>query len=178
MPSTYVRKSRREEDLEKERSGATGDQRKRIERRLDDERRDRQREESRRRSIVGSAQTERDEWIQAKRLRAGSRFNLHYPNGVTPEAAMPESIMAALREYVDFPRPGPSPNSGARVYSRTLEKGMREDEVAHALGHPSSRKVSEDGGLTLVNSTYEVRDSTISVQFANGVVVKFGLISK
>ncbi len=181
VPSTHVRKSNREEDLEKQRGRATGDDRKRIERRLDGERRDRQREESRRRDRASGAQSDRDEWIQARRLRSGSRFNLHYPNGVPPEAATPEAIMAALREYVAFPRRETSAGAGgggARVYPRTLEKGMSEDDVAHVLGHPASRKVSEAAGVTMINSTYDLRDSSISVQFANGVLVKFGLISK
>ena len=89
--------------------------------------------------------------------------------------------MAALREYVAFPGRETSARAGgggARVYPRTLEKGMSEDDVAHVLGHPASRKVSEAAGVTMINSTYDLRDSSISVQFANGVLVKFGLISK
>jgi hypothetical protein len=102
VPSTTVSKSQRQKDLEKSRSGASAAERARIDHEIDSLERRRQHEASARRSDEARAKNVAEEWEAEKRLRSGSRFNLQYPNGVPPEAATPEAIMSALREYVDF----------------------------------------------------------------------------
>jgi hypothetical protein len=101
-PSTTVRKSSRERDLEKARGSASGAQRERIDRELSSLERQRRYEESRRRGGEAAAKDRAQQWEAGKRLKSGSRFNLQYPDGVPPAAATPEGIMAALRNYVDF----------------------------------------------------------------------------
>ena len=186
VPSTYVPKSNREKDLERERDGAAGDRRRALDRELSDVRNRREREEARLRIVANRAEIEQRQWEQERRLRSGSRFNLHYPNGVSPEAASPEAIMAALREYVEFsnalPRqsslqtrqpPKTAPNPAA------LKKGMSEEEVDSVLGGPpQSRRNSEAGGLPMVNATYDLPGSSVTAQFVNGVLARFTISSK
>ena len=188
VPNTYVSKSNREKDLEKEREGATGDRRKSLDRELDSYRRDRSREENRLRAIASRAQIEQQEWERERRLRSGSRFNLHYSNGVPSEASTPEAIMATLREFVTFPgtdrrgqrqqeqslrtRPAPAADPSA------LKKGMSEEEVEAVLGRPQSRKTSEAAGLPMVNASYDLPGSSVTAQFVNGVLAKFTISSK
>lgn len=185
VPNTYVSKSSRERDLEKQRSSATGDRRRDIDRDLDYLRRDREREESRLRSMASRAQIAADEWERDRRLRSGSRFNLHYPEGVSPEAASPESIMAALAEFVDFDDRGPlTEERQTTLRTRNhdgpaaLKKGMTEAEVSDILGNPRMRKTTEAAGLPIVEATYDSADSVIQAQFANGVLARFTISSK
>lgn len=181
VPNTYIGKSTRESDLEKERDGSTGDRRKSLDREIDMLRRDRQREETRLRVIADRARIEQQEWEQARRMRSGSRFNLHYPNGVSAEAATPEVIMAALRAFVDFgPMTGSPPRSRpAPANPAALKKGMSEEEVNQLLGGaPQERRTSEAAGLPMVNATYNLPDSTVTAQFVNGVLAKFSIASK
>jgi len=190
VPSTYVPKSNREKDLEKDREAASGDQRRRLDRELDDLRRARQREESRLRMIANRAEIEAREWEQQRRLRSGSRFNLHHPNGVPPSLTTPEAIMSALDEFVDFSRTGPPRGAQQSLSTRppdpttavadasSLRKGMSEQEVDRLLGAPQSRKISDAAGLPLVNATYELPASTVTAQFVNGVLAKFTISSK
>jgi hypothetical protein len=185
VPSTSVPKSRRERDLEKDRDGATGDRRRTLDRELDYLRRDRQREESQLRIVASRAQIEQQEWEAERRRRSGSRFNIHYPEGVPPEAATPQAVMAALAEFVDFgamktssgrredPPALRSRPSAAAPNPLALKKGMSEEEVENALGAPVSRTKGEAAGLPLVNSTYDLPETTVKAQFVNGVLAKY-----
>ncbi len=186
VPSTIVSKSNRERDLEKERNSATGDRRKSLDREVDYLRRDREREENRLRAIAGRAQIEQQDWEQARRLRSGSRFNLHYPTGVPPEAATPEAIMAALAEHVDFSPMGSRRSQSSSLRSRpepianpaALKKGMSEDEVENLLGRAQTRKTGEAAGLPMINATYDLPETTVTAQFVNGVLAKFVITTK
>lgn len=102
VPSTTVPKSSRQRHLEKERSSASGSRRAQIDREIDSLERRRRYEQSDRRMGEAAAKDRAEQWEADKRLKSGSRFNLHYPDGVPPEAATPEAIMAALGKYVDF----------------------------------------------------------------------------
>jgi len=48
-------------------------------------------------------------WEKAKRLAGGSRFNIRYESWLTDGDKTPESVMAALSEYLDFPAVAPPP---------------------------------------------------------------------
>ena len=187
VPSTSVPKSNREKDVERERNGATGDRRKSLDRQLDSYRHDRSREESRLRAIASRAQIEQQEWEREHRLRSGSRFNLHYPNGVPAEASTPEAIMATLREFVDFSgmdRRGQRREQSLRTRPSSsadpsaLKKGMSEEDVEAVLGRPQNRKTSEAAGLPMVNASYDLPGSSVAAQFVNGVLAKFTISSK
>lgn len=103
-PSTYVSKSSRERDLEKERSSTTDSSRRAsIDRELDYLRRERQREEDRRRREAAIVNAEKRAIERDARPNSGSRFNLHFNREVTDGDAHPRAVMAALAEYVDFP---------------------------------------------------------------------------
>ncbi|MBM3796658.1 MAG: hypothetical protein FJW31_21970 [Acidobacteria bacterium] len=185
VPNTYVSKSSRERDLEKQRNNASGDRRRDLDREIDYLRRDREREETRLRAIGGRVEVEAQEWERERRLRSGSRFNLHYPKGVSPEAASPEAIIAAVAEFVDFGEGATAGNDRRQPALRTrgdgaaaLKKGLTEAEVTDLLGEPRTRKTTQAAGLPIVEASYESADSVIQTQFANGVLARFTISSK
>ncbi len=98
-------KSRREKDLEAQLKSETDSaKRKQIRRRLDDLR-DRRDDTDRQNQIrAANASVQKEELINAKRLQGGSRFNLKYTGAVPSEALTREAVMAALAQYVTFPR--------------------------------------------------------------------------
>src|SRR4051812_26643381 len=80
-----VSKTKREKDLEKLVKEETDASRKRrLQRELDDIRADREREDSRNKAAAASASEVKKARIATDRLHSGSRFNIHYQNGVPP----------------------------------------------------------------------------------------------
>src|SRR5262245_34167523 len=79
VSATTETKSHREKDLEKAVKAETNaDRKRRLQRELDDLRRDRERENSRNRAIAEAATEAKKDRIADARLRGGSRFNLRY----------------------------------------------------------------------------------------------------
>ena len=78
VSANMVPKSYREKDLENRlRSTTNADDRRRIERDLDYETRERQRRESQERAIAQQATEAKEQRIASKRLDGWSRFNIH-----------------------------------------------------------------------------------------------------
>lgn len=184
-----VEKSRREKDLEAELSRTSNnEERRRIQRRIDDMRADREREERRNRRIAQENTEAKRERVQSKRLSAGSRFNVLYNPSVPPEALTPESLMQALAEYVSFgpdnsfASDGPATNSSdsAQLTDRAtgLRKGMSRSEVDSVLGAPSDVSERTQDDLKMTTCTYERPDSIIRAEFVNGVLVRFSSSSR
>jgi len=95
--------SQREKDLKSAIKNSSGDEKKRLERELNSERSSRERENSKAQAEAAQANMAREANIRTKRLDAGSRFNIYYRQGITPEAMTAEGVMKALDRYVTFP---------------------------------------------------------------------------
>jgi hypothetical protein len=91
-----------ERSLRESLKGASGDDKKRLQRELDGLRSARQRENTRAQAEAQQANLAREASIRAKRLDAGSRFNIRFRNGLPPEALTPEGVARALAQYADF----------------------------------------------------------------------------
>ncbi len=117
--STYVyvpeaSKSHREKDLEKSLRDETDPKaRKKMQRELDDLRRDRNRDNALAQAVAAQASQAKEESIRQRALDAGSRFNIRFPAGYLKEnPPTPELVTQALSEWLDFSGlPGaPAPN--------------------------------------------------------------------
>ena len=105
VPVRATEKSWREKDLEAQLKNETDSaKRKQLRRKLDDQRDRRESEDRRNKSLSADASARKEERINAKRLQGGSRFNLKYTGAVPSEALTREAVMAALAQYVTFPR--------------------------------------------------------------------------
>lgn len=121
----------------------------------------------------GAAQQLQKANERTQRLASGSRFNLRFPNGITPDDLEPEAIVAALAEYATFPttakrRPTADADQAKETAARPADsgepaKGMSVEEVERRVG--AARSVSGNGAVeTRVYAESEV-------DFYNGVAV-------
>jgi len=186
-----VSKSNRERDLERLVKDETDrDQKRRLQRELDDLRNDRERENGRNRAAAATAEEAKKARIATTRLHSGSRFNIRYQEGV-PRGLGPDGVMRALAEYVEFPfasdrRPAASrdtvvaqpvlqePVSG----TGTIRKGMTMAEVEQWLGRPEKTADRTEGTFRVVTATYSRGDQLITADFVEGVLVKYSIASK
>jgi hypothetical protein len=100
---TPADKSRREKDLEDQINNTDDpDQRRYLQRQLDDVRRQRERDDRRNQQIAQDDAARRTQQVTASRMTGGSRFNLNY-NGKVPAEITPHDVMAALAQWVSFP---------------------------------------------------------------------------
>lgn len=199
---TYVGKSRREQDLEKERKRTTEAWRIReIDRELDYLRRAREREEREARREAEALTAIKQREVASRRLDGGSRFNIWYPDKRLEQwVPTPEELMYSLAAYLDFGEggrggdgiPGVSRGTpGNRLTAAradaprdieraamSLRRGMASDDVHDLLGRPTRRRASKQGDLDAVIETWETPDSVTEVTFVGGVVVKFTSSSK
>ena len=97
-------KSRREKDLEKWiKDERDYERRRRMQRELDDLRRDRERENRRARSESRELTAQKESEIASKRLDAGSRFNLWFDEDrLEARAPTPREVRLMLSQFVDF----------------------------------------------------------------------------
>ena len=97
--------SRREKDL-KVQLMTTSDSAKRrqIQAKLNELRDRRERTDRENKILAADASARKEEVISGKRLQGGSRFNLKYTGAVPVEALTPQALMAALAQYVTFPK--------------------------------------------------------------------------
>jgi hypothetical protein len=189
---TVVPKSDREKDLEwrldRERDRYERD---RITRELDDLRRRRDRENDRRRRDAEEKTRMNADAIASRRAQGGSRFNLHFPEKLTPEQMRPDLVVRALGSYVIFPwlekpRPAPRPAVAAQAQqapktppnSTSLKKGMALADVERILGQPTRRGEKVEGSLKLQVLTFETATDLIEAQFLDGILVKYSFSSK
>jgi hypothetical protein len=175
-PSVYVptaHKTEREQNLEKEIPKLTDPaQRRKLSEELDGLKRNRQREDTRNRAEAAQAEQVKEANIRQRRLEGGSRFNLRYDRTVPPEALTPESVMAALQEWVDFSLLSVDRGQAPRG---ELRKGLTADEVDALLGRPERITERKEGTLTVSTSTYRTRDRVVTAEFVEGVLIRFSM---
>jgi hypothetical protein len=200
-----VEKSRREKDLEGQLSAQTDpDERRDTQRRLDDLRRERERQDRRNEQQARVQNEINKQRIEQKRLQGGARFNIRFESKQGQEGfASPQSVMEVLAAWVVFPpqnfggaqggptgaapiptgNDSPSPN-GAALASGTddpaaaVRKGMTLEEADAALGSPANRQDKEQDGMKQTSCTYQYKDKTIHADFVNGVLVKYTISSR
>ena len=204
---TYVGKSKRESDLEKERRNTTDpDQRRRIDRELGYLRDEREREERANKREAEALTAIKQREVATKRLDGGSRFNIWYADKRLERwAPTPEELMLSLSKYLDFGqsngdgvpgvgrgtagnrlvadngrgvRPAAGRSQDVEVAALALRRGQSTEEVHDLLGRPTRRRTSKQGDLDAVVETWETTDSVTEVTFVGGVVVKFTSSSK
>jgi hypothetical protein len=198
--SVYVpteSKSRREKDLEKSiRDERDPDRRRRMQRELDDLRRDRERENRHRESEKRDLEERKKSEIADKRLDAGSRFNLWFPEErLAMSVPTPGELRRLLAPGLDFSgedsrddsrrtpalddrRAGPSRPPAPTAAAADLRRGLSTDEVHDLLGDPIRKKAGKQGDLATLTEWYEEGDRVTEVTYVSGIVVKFATSSK
>jgi hypothetical protein len=187
-------KSRREKDLERDiKDERDYERRRRMQRELDDLRRDRERENRRARSESRELTERKQSEIAAKRLDAGSRFNLWFEEGrLEARAPTPREVRLMLAQFLDFegaPGPGPRPDArplppppppprGDLSRVNELRRGMSMEEVHDMLGDPSRNKAGKQGELSTVTEWYDDGDRVTEVVYVGNVIVRFSTGSK
>ena len=200
---TYVGKSSRERDLEKERNRTTdGSRRRQIDRELGYLRDAREREQRANQREAEALSAIKKSEVASKRLDGGSRFNIWYADKRLEQwTPTPEELMYSLAKYLDFGDgrngdgvPGVSRGAPARqnladngrnqapqdveTAALSLRRGQSTEDVHDLLGRPTRRRSSKQGDLEAVIETWETTDSVTEVTFVGGVVVKFTSSSK
>jgi hypothetical protein len=157
---------------------------------LDNLEADRERENARNRSAVAEAEEHRKQNIRQLRLEGGSRFNIRYQDQVPSEALTPESVMAALAQYVDFGQlrangpatsePGATspPASSLPRGPGSLHKGMLLPEVDALLGPPSSSSERKEGSLKVTERVYSSPNGRVTAWLVEGVLIRYTMTSE
>jgi hypothetical protein len=100
---TPAEKSQREKDLENQISNTDDpDQKRYLQRQLDDAVRQRERDDRRNKQIAEDDAARRAQQVIGNRMTGGSRFNLNY-NSKVPDNITPHDVMLALSKWVSFP---------------------------------------------------------------------------
>ena len=95
--------SQREKDLQDQINNTDDpDQKRYLQRQLDDLVRQRERDDRRNKQIAEEDAARRQQQVTANRMTGGSRFNLNY-NEKVPATMTPHDVMLALSKYVSFP---------------------------------------------------------------------------
>lgn len=172
-----VSKSRRETDLERNiRNETDRNRRDQMSRELSRLAADRERENSYRRSQEQQLTLQRKRDIEMKRLQAGSRFNLRFPDNYLKESIpTPADLRQMLAEYVDFGGDEPAREPASAPVSNQVRKGMYTDEVYRILGEPSDTGRSTLGEHEQVIATWVQAGGFTKVFFINGVAVKIAV---
>jgi hypothetical protein len=183
---TPASKSQREKDLEDQLKHTDDrDERDRIQRKLDDIRRQRERDDQRNRALAERTAAIKRDRVADERAKGGSRFNLKYDAKV-PANLTPQDVMAVLAQYVSFspqmagqpaatPTATLAPASHAPGAPSSLSKGMREEQVRAILGPPTSVSDANQGGLQVHSEIFVQGNSTVHTQFVNGVLVSYSI---
>ena len=123
----------------------------------------------------GAAQQLKTSNERTARLAAGSRFNLRYPNGVSPEGLTPESVVRALAEYATVSGivlasapPAPAAEPG-QIPTLAVHKGQTTNEVQSILGAPVSS--SSNGPVVTIAYKAPGGASLVEVDYFNDVAV-------
>lgn len=113
--------------------------------------------------------------MEMKRLQAGSRFNIHFPDNFLKETIpIPAAVRAILAEYVEFDGAEPAPVNS----SNSVRKGMLSDGVYRILGEPSNRDRANLGAFEQITSTWVQGGSLTRMFFINEVAVKSSVESR
>jgi len=194
-----VSKSRREKELEDAlKYERDYERRRRMQRELDDLKADRERENRDRDMDRRMMEERKKSEIAQKRLDAGSRINLWFPDGqLEYQVPTVAEMRRMLAQVIDFgtmearptSRPsafgGPAPRGPEPPASRgssggggDVRRGMNEDEVHDVLGEPTRKKAGKQGELSTLTEWYEEGDRVTEVVYVGGVVVRFSTSSK
>jgi hypothetical protein len=189
-------KSRREKDLENWiKDERDPDRRRRLQRELDDLRRDRERENRRARSESRDLTAQKQSEIASKRLDAGSRFNMWFEEfRLASRVPTPREVRLMLSQFVDFegapggprgdsrplaPLPPPPPSRrGDLQRVNELRRGMSMEEVHDMLGDPARNRAGKQGELTTITEWYDDGDRVTEVVYVGNVIVRFSTASK
>lgn len=186
-------KTRREKNLEADIKRETDPAKKRAMREeLDELQAERERENARNRSAVAEAEEHRKQNIRQMRLEGGSRFNIRYQDQVPYEALTPQSVTAALGQYLDFsqlrssePEPASSvpgatsqPATNLSAGPGSLHKGMLLHDVDGLLGPPSSSSERKEGSLKVGERVYPSSNGRVTAWFVEGVLIRYTLTSE
>ena len=190
-------KSQREKNLERDiKDERDSDRRRRMQRELDDLRRDRERENSRRQSESRELTERKQSDIASKRLDAGSRFNLWFDEyRLASRGPTPREVRQMLGQFLDFnegpmappmdtrremgpPPPPPPPARGDLSRVGDLRRGMSVDEVHEMLGTPTRNRAGKEGTLTTLTEWYEDGDRVTEVVYVGNVIIRFSTASK
>lgn len=177
-------KTVRESDLEKEIKNETDrDRKRRLERELDDLRRDRDRRDDRERRDVEEYNLRAKDRDMDRALKSGSRFNLRFKKNVPPDALTPEGFERYLDPWVDFSgrstrrssSSSTTSSSRSAAQNRDWRKGTPRREMEDALGKARAEKScpGDDGGLDCRIATFEDGNDEIEATFVEGVLVRF-----
>jgi hypothetical protein len=184
----YRDKSSREKELDRLVRDESNDRRRHeLERELDDLRERRERENRRIEYERERASEVKRMEIADRRLRGGSRFNIRYDDAV-PRTVTPDDVMAALTEYVDFSAlgwpPPPPPSTPMPTVAMVdpgdggLHKGMLREDVERRLGPAQQASEHREGSVVVTTLVYLRGDQRISVDFIEGVLVRYAIESK
>ena len=187
--ATSSSKTVRESDLEKEIKRETDrDRKRRLERELDDLRRDREARDNRERREVDDYNRRARDRDMERAIRSGSRFNLRFKKSVPFDALTPEGFERYLDPWVDFSgRAGrrsssssTSSSSGSSSSDRSFgdrdwKKGTPRREMEDALGKARRERScpGDDSGLDCRIATFEDGGDEIEATFVEGILVRF-----
>ena len=153
---------------------------------LDRLRRDRERGERENRAESEQAQALEKQRLGDKALMGGSRFNIHFPDGVPSNALTAEAVRAALEKYVDFR----APEVGVAALEtrdvdrargrdeegiRGLRKGATMNQVAELYGTAISTSQRTDCGWNVTMNKYRKGTQRVEATFIEGVLVRYTL---
>ncbi len=186
-----VPRSRREIELERdiknEPDSRRRDDMKRELSRLEERRR---REDRARRDEEIRLTEQKKQQVYEKAIRAGSRFNIWYPNNYLKEAVpTPQDLMVSLAEYVDFGgagyqqqappqrrlseyQPPPAPTGSG------LKRGMTLEQAREMYGAPTSNRDNMEGQLQVHSERYMTANDVIDVDFVEGVVIRYRISAR
>lgn len=181
---TLSSKTVRETEIEKElKIEADRDRKRRLERELDDIKRDRDIRDARERRAVDEYNLRAREVDLERALRSGSRFNLRFKREVPRDALTPEGFARYLAPWVDFsdqsdrPRPTARPATSAQSARepRDWKRGTPRRDMEDALGRPRRERScsGDDSGLDCRIATFDDGADEIDATFVEGVLVRF-----
>src|SRR6185369_9180448 len=172
------------------------DERRRINRELDNLRDRRAREDARNQALAAEASERKREAVAQKRLEGGSRFNLKFDQIVNQQYLTPEGIMEAMAKYIYFPeedfrgagainrRNGGDPtvsggNDRGSAPRAEIRKGMTIEEVEGIYGRPINSRERMEGTLRVTVSTFsQSREQILEAEFVEGVLVRYRISSR
>lgn len=174
-----VSKSDREKQLEKllKKERDPG-KRKALERERSKLESERLREERLMRAIAERTRIEKEASIRAKRLQAGSRFNVRYDHYLTSRELTPESLQGVLSDYLEFAS-SPAPSVEALPQGTfSLRKGFLWEEIIDRLGEPSETNQRMEGNLKVISCSYEQGGEVLHLEFVEGVLIRYSVESQ
>lgn len=184
VAANYEPPSERERELKKA-IKAEKDPAKRAElqREYDDLKRERERANEMQEVLAGAASEHAKTRVRTMALGAGSRFNIRYESPLTVEVTTPESVMAALAEYLEFPAESFGVESATVATSESpasdpiveLRRGLLWDEMVALLGEPTTVAERMEGSLKVSICSFSRGDRHVEAEFIEGVLIRYSV---